>query len=78
MSRTFRLLFPLVAAFLSVVSAWNIGDSDDRYKCQDFSKSPLDGCDKSNTVFVSAVPGRGNFTTVQSGKCCSKYVQITV
>lgn len=68
MARTFEALILLVAMLLSVVLAWDISDLDDRSKCQDFNRDPLNGCDKSNTVFVSAVPGKGHFTTVQSGE----------
>lgn len=73
MARTFRTLVVLLATFLSVVSAWNIGNDDDRCGCQGYSRNPLEGCDKTKTVYVDPVPGRGKFTTVQSGKTSSNW-----
>lgn len=68
MARTFQTLVVLLTAFLSLVSAWDISNDNDRCECQAYSKNPLDGCDKTKTVYVDPVPGKGKFTTVQSGK----------
>ena len=58
------LLFVSLWAF---ASAWDINNSGDRRACQDPARVPLDGCDKSRTVFVSAVNPKAQFKTVQSG-----------
>jgi hypothetical protein len=64
----------LLGALLSFVAAWDISDEDDRCGCQAYSKRPLDGCDRSKTIFV----GRNSkFKTVQSGTGDSIVLQRT-
>jgi hypothetical protein len=58
----------LLAGFLSLASAWDISNENDREGCQAYSKNPLDGCDQERTVFVDAVSPQSKFKTVQSGK----------
>lgn len=68
MARAFQTFVVLLTAFFTLVSAWDIGNDNDRCGCQAYSKNPLHGCDKTKTVYVDPVPGKGKFTTVQSGK----------
>ena len=63
-----RPLLPLLAAALSLVSAWDISNVIDRHACQLHSTNPLEGCDRERTVFVDAEGGNSKFKTVQSGK----------
>jgi hypothetical protein len=62
-----RPLLPFLAAALSLVSAWDIGNPSDRHACQSYSGNPLEGCDQERTVFVD-VGGDSKFKTVQSGR----------
>ena len=62
-----RPLLPFLAAALSLVSAWDIGNPNERHACQSYSGNPLEGCDQERTVFVD-VGGDSKFKTVQSGK----------
>lgn len=59
------LLFPFIAAALSLASAWDISNVNDRRACQSHSQNPLEGCDHEKTVFVD-VGGNSKFKTVQS------------
>jgi hypothetical protein len=59
------LLF--LATALSLVSAWDISNANDRHACQLHSKNPLEGCDQGRTVFVDTVGVNSKFQTVQSG-----------
>lgn len=63
---TLSYLLLFIAALLSVVSAWDIGNENDRHGCQAYSQNPLDGCDQSKTLFVG-VGSKSKFKTVQSG-----------
>jgi hypothetical protein len=58
----------LFAAFLSLASAWDINNENDRERCQAYSQNPLEGCDQERTVFVDVVSPQSKFKTVQSGK----------
>jgi hypothetical protein len=58
----------LISALLSLASAWDIGNENDREGCQAYSKNPLEGCDQQRTVFVDVVSPQSKFKTVQSGK----------
>jgi hypothetical protein len=58
----------LLAAFLSLASAWDISNENDREGCQAYSRNPLEGCDQERTVFVDVVSPQAKFKTVQSGK----------
>lgn len=68
MARTSQHLFILLSTLLSLVLAWDISNSGDRCGCQAYSEDPLEGCDRSKTVYVDKTPGKGHFTTVQSGE----------
>lgn len=61
-----RSWLPLLAATLSLASAWDISNANDRHACQLHSRNPLQGCDHQRTVFVD-VGGNSKFQTVQSG-----------
>ena len=61
-----RLLLPFLVAALSLASAWDIRNVNDRHACQSHSQDPLEGCDRERTVFVGVGPN-SKFKTVQSG-----------
>ena len=63
-----RSLVLLLTAILSFVSAWDIGNQQDREGCQYPSGNPLAGCDPERTLFVDGIGGRSTFKTVQSGQ----------
>ena len=67
-----RLLFPFIAAALSLASAWDISNVNDRRACQSHSQNPLEGCDHERTVFVD-VGGNSKFKTVQSGNMLGQF-----
>ena len=58
----------LFSAFLSLASAWDISNENDREGCQAYSQNPLEGCGQERTVFVDVVSPQSKFKTVQSGK----------
>ena len=68
MARIMSSIFLLLAAVLSVVAAWDIGNEGDRHGCQAWSRNPLAGCDQRRTLFVNGADSKAQFKTVQSGK----------
>jgi hypothetical protein len=62
------MFLAILATFLSFVAGWDISNDNDRCGCQAYSKNPLQGCDKTKTVYVDPVPGKAKFSTVQSGE----------
>jgi hypothetical protein len=71
MARILRFVQTLVLFFVatfSLVSAWDIGNENDRHGCQAYSKNPLDGCDQKRTLFVDLVSSSAKYKTVQSGR----------
>ncbi|CZR57172.1 related to pectinesterase [Phialocephala subalpina] len=61
-----QTLVLLFAVFLSLVSAWDISNDNDRHSCQAYSRDPLQGCDEQKTVFVDLVSSSSKYKTVQS------------
>lgn len=71
---TFELL-SCILVLASTAKGWNINTPRDRHACQALSSDPLNGCDRSRTLFVG---GNGTYSyhgmdknpvyvTVQSG-----------
>lgn len=60
-------LLPFLTTALTLVSAWDINNENDRRACQLKSTISLDGCDHKRTVLVDAVGSSAKFQTVQSG-----------
>lgn len=65
---SFRALVLLLAALISGVLGWDIGNENDRQRCQAHSRNPLEGCDAGKTVFVDVGSSSSGFKTVQSGQ----------
>jgi hypothetical protein len=70
-STSLQALVFFLAALLSLVSGWDIGNQNDRHGCQAYSRDPMDGCDKERTVFVDFVSSTSKYKTVQSGMASS-------
>jgi hypothetical protein len=66
------VLSTLLLLVSSLVSAWDIGNLENRAGCQAYTKDPLDGC-PSNTLFVGS---QSRFKTVQSGK--SPWLRLSI
>jgi hypothetical protein len=57
----------LFLSLISLVSAWDINNYNDRRACQAHSKNPKTGCDPKKTLLVDPVSPNADFKTVQSG-----------
>lgn len=63
----FRSYFLLLMMLVSLASAWDINNDNDRHRCQLPSRNPLEGCDSGKTRYVDVGGNSSDFQTVQSG-----------
>lgn len=73
-----QTLFLFLLAALSVASAWDISNENDRHGCQAHSKNPLDGCDQQRTIFVDLVSSSSKYKTVQSGRSSWACIKLSL